>query len=186
MANKVYPYEEVVELATIQSNNVPVYGSMLFTLSDLAGAVILSGLYDSYRITRVTVNFLPVGCQEVVSSYAVAGQSVPILYTAIDSNDATAPASLNEITKYSTLKSVIATKSQERTFTPRHLTMIYNGALSTAYVLGSPKSWISTGNSVVPHYGIKYVLTPDPGASLINRFNFMVRVKYSLEFCKRK
>jgi len=186
IANKIYPYEEIVELATIQSTNTETRGSILFTLSDLNGAATLSTLYDCYRFIRVVACFTPVGVQQVVSSYSVAGQSVPVLYTAVDYNDSTAPTDLAEISKYSTLRSAIATKMQTRSLIPRHLSMVYNGALSTAYALGNPKMWLSTTNAAVPHYGIKYVLTPDPGASLINRFNFVVRVKYVLQFSKRK
>jgi hypothetical protein len=186
MNRQIYPYQEVIEHSRITSASLDTVGAFTFSLDLLNGALRLATLYDSYRIKKVNVEFSPVGVQEVVSAYSNVGQNVPMLYTAVDFNDATSPANLAEIQQYSTLTSCLATQPQRIVLTPRHLVMIYNGLSSTAYALGDASSWLSTTNRTIPHYGIKWVFTADSGSSLASRFSYLVRMKFYLEFCKRK
>lgn len=173
-------------MAGITSGSVPTFGSLAFTLADLSGATHLTALYDTYRFVSVVLEFSPTGIQMVTSPYSSAGQNVPFFYCVIDYNDAAIPTSIAELQQYSTCKTVLSTRPLRFSLTPRYLTMVFNGVLSTAYALGSSGQWLAGANAAIPHYGIKWALSPDPGAGEAGRFHFNLRAKYTIQFNKRK
>lgn len=159
----------------------------MFTLSDLNGATDLIALYDSYRIRSVEVNFVVCGVQQVTSPYApTAIVAVPMMTTVIDYNDISVPSSLAELDRYSTVVTQPSTISFVRKFSPRWQAMVYNGLVSTAYALGSRSAWLSTATSAIPHFGLKYCLGPDSGSGLSQRFQYTVRVRYTVQFSHKK
>jgi hypothetical protein len=185
---EVFDYEEVVDRANIISQNVPVYLGINFHINELSSTSNFSNIYDSYRIRRVDVLFRAVCVQMVVSGSSSTDdsvQNIPEVYTAIDLDDSSAPTAIADLERYATMMQCLATSSFVRKFTPRYLTPIYNG-LSSAYALGDPNVWLDLANSNIPHYALKFAMTPDSGANNNARFVYAVTIKYHVQFWRKR
>lgn len=150
-----------------QSKTYPANGGefsgMTFTLNSLVDATELAAwkqLYDQYQIKGVSVRWVP---KTNVNSITDGSGSSPTLIseimTAIDLDDGSAPGTVAEILNYGTVRRQRFNKEHKRYLMPRAATQIYNG-LTTSYGLLSRSTWLDLDDDTIPHYGIKYVITP--------------------------
>ncbi len=135
--------------------NVETTGAYSFALSDLPGYTDFTSLFDQYRIAQITARFIP-----GVSLFGASTTTtdIPDLHTAIDLDDATAPASVDTIRQFSTHQVTPNQRYVERVFTPRFALASYSGAF-TSYAQSNPGQWIDSNSPSVEHYGIKQGLT---------------------------
>lgn len=168
-----FTVDENFTIATVTADAGPNAGGLAFTAALLPTFNSLSALFEYYRITEVEVLFRPVGITEVATSNSgLAKPIIPILYTVIDINDVTTPANLASVERASTMMTCSAIHAMRRVWTPRWQTMVYNGTLGTAYGPGPVKTWLNTTNGAIPHFGLKYWLTPDGGAGSLGHQEF--------------
>lgn len=89
------------EQANVKTNitcvgGTPYFGCLLPSMAQLPNVAEYSALFDMYQITGVKINF--------VSRYATTTENLsnnaPTMYTAIDLDDVTIPASINELREH--------------------------------------------------------------------------------------
>jgi len=139
-------------------------GCNVFKFNQLPNYTELTALFDEYKVNGVKYEFIP-RFNSIDQSAAFGGE----FYTALDRTDNNAPASLNELLEYQSLRKTPITRKHTRYFRPAIPTSIFrtvdDPALSapplTSVVKYSP--WISTiqelGNAdptEVEHMGLKY------------------------------
>jgi hypothetical protein len=136
--------------AITTSTTIPSAGALTFILQDLPAYTELTALYDQYRIMKVKVEFIVTGATNPLTG------PPGLILTALDYNDATTPASVNELVQYETVQSVPVGNYFERTLQPRSAVAAYSGVFTSfANVYAQ---WIDTASSSVVHYGIKYYI----------------------------
>lgn len=157
--NKIYRFKRRGSATTItQAALTETLGSFQFTLSSTQGNTELTTLFDSYRIAFIEVQFTPVYNMATVST--LANLITPNLYTAIDYDDNSAPASIAALQEFSTCKMSRFDKNQTRKFTPFAAKAIYSG---TFVAFGMERGWIDCNSPTAQWYGIKYGI--EPGAT---------------------
>jgi hypothetical protein len=150
---RVYRFKKRQQTALVaQVANVDTLGSFQFTLSTVNGQSQLCQSFDSYKIEFVECIFRPVYNMMAVSSNATV--ITPLLYTAIDLDDNSNPASLGALLEYGTCSESNFDKSVTRSFRPRVAKALYDGSVFTSYGMDTP--WIDCNSNTVKHFGIKY------------------------------
>jgi len=155
-------------LSTASVANNPVFGSVLFALSNLPNYTEFTALFDEYRILQARVHFIPL-------NVGTGGSFQPI-YTVIDYDDSIAPASIDDLNQYSTLMVAQYGREFERVLTPKFAVAAYSGTF-TSY---SPMTgWVDVASPTVQHYGVKYALGASSVASLLV---YGIRVGLTVQF----
>lgn len=165
------------------ANNAQFYS---FKLSDVLDVAHITGLFDQYRIRKVILEFQPIQTEVLMSQPTNATApiaQIPMILSAIDRDSNTAPATLDEVREYSSMKELPATKYFKWVFKPSVLAEVYRSAISTNY---NPKfdTWLDTssgGGADVPHYGLKLIM--GLGGSADNVYKYNVKSTYIIE-CK--
>lgn len=133
--------------------------SYSFTLSDLPDYTEYTKLFDQFRINMVKIYFIPNGNVNQIDPVIATQPSDywNCIYTAIDTNDTTAPNNDNVLRQYSTFKFSPNLKIHKRIVYPKPLIELYKSAVTTGYsnLPNSQKMWVSTNDSTIPYYGIK-------------------------------
>lgn len=143
--------------------------SEIFQFSFLTAFGDLAGLYDNYRIKKVTlkidVSFNQAPGQNAdtsVGQLPLGVNSLPMLHYCVDEDDNTAPLAANDVLQYSKSRSVrLGDKSCYITVRPRAqgVVNITTNSSSAATGLGSMlpmMTWLDcNGAATVPHYGVK-------------------------------
>jgi len=121
---KIFSYKRnVLRTAIQQTQPLDLTGSMVFKLSDLSNVSEFTTLYDSYKIGKIVVRFIPQqNVQPMVSPLVTA---VPKLFTVIDHDDAVTPVNINELREYETLKVARGLKEHKRIFRPAVAMALY-------------------------------------------------------------
>lgn len=123
-------------------------------LSYMSGSSEFAALFDEYRITHMQIKvFLRID----PSAQTAATASYPRLYSSIDHNDVSTPASLNELRERGNCRVQVLNPNRPVILNvkPSVLGETYRSAIATTY---TPKwrVWLPTTNLDVPHYGIKF------------------------------
>ena len=146
--NRVFTASFQQSAGLITSNSTSeTTGALYFSLSGISGYTTWTGSFDSYRIVRIYVEFVPFGI--VASANATLGQ----LTTAIDYDDAN--TTLNDTLLQNDTSMVVQTGTYfERRLRPRTAKAMYSGTF-TSYGQDD-ESWIDTDSPNVQYYGVKY------------------------------
>jgi hypothetical protein len=154
--HRIYTYVRKLDLGYLTpSVTVETDGAYTFSLSALPDSTEFTSLYDTYRITCVKVNFVPLFTD---TSATVA---YPPLMTAIDYDDASSTA-LTVLEEYDSALRSATGQFFTRTFTPKVAIAAYSGAFTS---FGQRTwQWIDAASPSVIHYGLKYAL-PVAGAA---------------------
>lgn len=157
---RVHLYKRKMYLRqTISTSNV--YGSMVFYLSLLPNYAEFTALYDLYRISAVKVTIVPsivtntVGASGTGGSISAVTYNLPMVYTAIDYNDTSNPASFDELMEYENCKITRGNQIHSRYFKPCYQSQLYESLSTTGYQ-AKRGGWIATIDSEVPHYSLKW------------------------------
>jgi hypothetical protein len=148
-----------------------VVGATNFNLSALGTmATNLAAVFDEYRIREVELWLEP--------DYSQVLESTPepaILASAVDLDNATAPASFAAIQSKPGALVASSTQRMYYRFRPRPALALYNGAFTAYAEAGEP--WIDSSSTTVQHYGLKYGVSTTTSVMALT-----LRVRYTVEF----
>jgi hypothetical protein len=167
----------------------PTLGSIKFNLGQCLNNTAFTDLFDQYRINLVVVKFMPQNTQIVNKPYddtttPTTGGFIPKFVVCQDRDDATVPASYNEVKARQRSILVEATKPITIKMRPSRLIASYNtGATDFGFTVDTTRRWINTANQNMDHFGLKYALEP---ASPANAFSYNVEIYYYMSFKNRK
>lgn len=135
------------------------YGKLTFRLDDVPNYTEFTNLFDSFRIKRIKVMFIPTSNvslspdtapNDVFKSTEYANR----LFTVLDFNDDTVPTTIDELRQYDTCRMSPNNVIHKRYFQPK-----YNATV-TAGSYQAKGQWLQCDTSAdVVHYGIKYGIT---------------------------
>lgn len=152
---------------------VPAYYGYEFKLSDLPDYTEFTNLFDEYRILRIKLYFIPsIHTQNNNNSYLV-----PWFLTAVDKDDASAPASYSAMLQYPGCKISTMQRKHYVSFSPRVATAVYGGPATTSY--GSKSMYLDCGSPGVPHYGLKIGVGNSLTAGI---YGYHIFAKYVVSF----
>jgi len=138
-----YPAGNITTNSTTETS-----GAFSFALSNVPGYTSWTSSFDSYRVIRAYVEFVPF--ISATSANATLGQ----LATAIDYDDSTAVPQMN-LLQYDSAMLIDSGKYFERRLIPRAAKALYSGTAFTSY--GQDEmAWCDTSSPTVPYYGLKY------------------------------
>lgn len=145
-------------------------------------------LFDQYRINKVVVLMTPVKTQVVNRPYddtttAGAVLAIPRLSVVIDRDDDTLPVTFEEVYQRPNSKTTLATRKQVWAFRPTKLGMVYRSTTTTGYKVDWGRDFIDSGDSDVPHYGLKGILE---AASPNEAYTYRIETKFYVSFRNRK
>lgn len=131
-----------------------------FTLDLLPAYADFQNLFDWYKINYITLNIMPYFSEATNTGTLVAFSTTSSvsnlrIFTAVDYNDNSTPASINAIREYQNCKVTRYIFGQKRKFRPRPLIETNTSNPDVQYPIGNP--WVSTDTSGVqcPHFGLK-------------------------------
>lgn len=147
-----------------------------FQLDQLPNYTEFTNLFDTYHINFVKLRI------DWTANSATAGATTtcPLVYSAIDFDDANAPTTPETLYQYGSfrLHNLGATPSWTRIIKPAVATPVYQSTIATSYQR-TFDSWIDTGSPSVPHYGYK-LATASPAASMpCGSLNLLVTMNFS-------
>uniref|UniRef100_UPI004047F021 hypothetical protein n=1 Tax=Orrella sp. TaxID=1921583 RepID=UPI004047F021 len=178
--------EGVITIANTTSG--PVLGAIRFSLADCLNHTNFTNMFDQYRINTVVVKFIPHMTEMVNKPYddtttPTSGGTIPNLCVAVDRDDATVPASYNELKARSKSRIVPATKPLTFKLRPSRLIATYDAGAANAYTVDVSKRWINSSSPNLNHFGLKYALEDSSPA---NAYIYEVEIMYYLSFKDRK
>lgn len=175
---------------TLSTTFTPTYNGVLtntylaleFQLGDLAGYTEFTTLYDSWRLKKVNLRFIPRMNSFGQADYAATFTACPNLITAIDTDDSATPTSLDDLLQYANHKIHPWYKQFSVSFAPKVATAVYGGATFSAYAQGSP--WIDSASATTAiYYGLKLGTTGYAATNNGNAASWDIFVTYHIE-CK--
>jgi len=150
--------QEIPDTVFSQTATTPAFFAQNYQFGFLDQSGSIAALYDQYRIAMVEVTFRPMFNANPLS--ALSSTIVPLLYTAIDYDDAVTPTSIGVMRAYANcMESQYET--QVRRFVPHIAVAAYNGSFGGFSNSAAP--WIDAASTSVQHYGLKVAI--DPGAT---------------------
>lgn len=159
---------------SLQLNNISeTYAGYNFSLSDLPNYTEFTALYDMYKINRVKISFLPQ--QTISNSLSTVSNAAAYarFFSVIDTNDATAPTSIDQLREYESCKYTTIHRRHKRYFKPR-ITDSGN-----VYTPGNP--WIATSSPNVNYFGLK-VAAEAIDSTVSTTMDYTIECKYYLSF----
>jgi len=131
--------------------------TLRFTLSDLPQNVSLASIFDTYKIKRVVVKFIPqINSLTSVSSAAtalVANQQ--FMSTVIDYDDSNAILTYNNLLEYETFRETPTYRTHKRSLVPKISMLAYKTSGTTIGYVQKSKQWLDAANADIEHYGLK-------------------------------
>lgn len=164
----------------LTADNMAVFA---FKLSDLPNYQEFTALYDQYMITKVVLKFVHVRDQALITNTAPAGgTSGGRVFTIIDHDDASVPATANEFRQYATCKVSNVGRDITRVTVPAVLRQMWENSIATSYTPAFHQ-WISTTDPDTEHFGIKACLHVNDAATVTNAIQYSVEAMYYIK-CK--
>lgn len=142
----------------VSSTTAATLGAYSFQLSDLPNYTEFTQLFDEYKICAVKVKFMPL--QSETNTGTTTNYQMMPFFTVIDPDDTTAPADLNTLFQYESLKAHFPLRPFSRYIKPRMSVGAYSGAFSS-YANVKP-GWVDASSPSVQHYGLKIGLAATP------------------------
>lgn len=180
---KVYTFCETVAKADlVQSNAGDVLLGYEFRLADLTNTASYSAIFDSYKIDKVEMEFIP-----QFTSLVTSGTSIgPVLYVAVDYDDAVAAGSSIVLDQYSNLQVFGPTDPAYVALKPAIATGVWDGAAVALIPAGSTQSpWLDIGSTNISHYAVKICVTANAAASTTNQ-RWRVRARYTISCANQR
>ena len=149
--------------------------------TDIPGWSEFIALYDSYKVNGMKVMFYPIA--DNTTSVASQSESYLRIFTAVDYNDRSPPASVTTLREYENCRVSPNNKIHKRYFKPNFTIDIESSNLS-GIMPNRYKPWLSTSSGDVEHLGLKYAIEH------INQTNsvglYRVEVKVYLAFKSKR
>jgi len=159
--SKVHTFSRSFPGGTISSSpTIDQSGSVSASLSLFTSVTEFTSLFDSYRITQMQVQFIP------VSNPGSA------LYTVLD-DDSNVLVSLTPVLEYDTLHISQTGQLQTRVLTPRVALAAFGSSVFTSFAQRS-YVWLDAASPTVPHYGVKWYYPSIPGLPTAPAYTIIV------------
>lgn len=179
-------------------SNVILKQPIYFTLADLPQAASFAALFDQYRITKVSISFIPgqsmvmqnqenggIGLVENQAQQVAAGNTAVGLYgSVIDYDDAAAIGTLAAFLQYETWKpgQVGSMKIHTRVFKPRVAASVFNGGGFAGYA-NMTDLWLDVVNTNIQYYGVKfYADIQSQTGDKVAPQSWRIMAKYTVQF----
>lgn len=166
-------------LSIIVDSNVGADSTLglAFRLQDLPNYAEFTALFDLYQIRKITICVEPwFNASELTVGLL---DSYKAWSSVIDYDDATAPATENEIMEYAKTKRHNAGKMKYISFKPRISQLAFKtGGGTIGYTEGKKNVWCDCTNPDIEHYGFKAYF-PYLGIGL-NRNKYKITAKYTI------
>lgn len=153
LAQKIVSIKRTYQAADYNSN-ASVYSaanSYSVALSACPGYTDFTNLFDSYRIVKVRIDFMP-------NLTGNPANALPGLYNmfhmAVDHTDVSVPSQSGDVLQYDQHRSVQPYRPFSITWKPAPSSAYYNSATLSGYG-PVPGAWIDSSSPAVPHYGLK-------------------------------
>lgn len=156
-------------------------GAISFSIASLPQIATYQAMYDQYKLNKLYVTFRPMYTATSLASSASGALLVPLLYTAIDLDDATA-VNLIALREYQKCMCHDDKKAFSMVFVPSAFDTLGGGGASFTYGnVQANKTWADVANTGLVYYGIKWVITAQTAASTyLQQWN--VEVGMSISF----
>lgn len=146
-------------VSAVGANN---FFAAAYALNGIPNHTEFTALYDQYKITGVKLKFVPRGNSSDINT----GAPISSLITVTDTDDTAVPSSIDQLTQYQSMKMTRSTQQQVRYWKPK-----FNVATVNTLALGingkmNTTGWLDVTDDAVQHFGIKGVLTSNPGVTV--------------------
>lgn len=165
MARQIHKYKRVVNMGTytasqsVVGGTVPARGAFSFNMNLLPNVSEYSSLYDQYKITGVSVKFVPKTSGQFQGGSS--GSANPIGYgqvvSVIDFDDAATPLTKDQMLEYGSVKVTKSNREHKRFIKPKMLQEIFINSTTTGRAPIQAK-WIDWSFPNAEHYGIKWFI----------------------------
>jgi hypothetical protein len=164
----------------ITQGPVDTFTAFSFQMNDLQenGAFLI--MWAEYRIKLVEVFFRPMFRNNDVA--LDAGQIlIPQIVVVFEPSANAAPSVMVEYERFQGAVICDDSRAFGVVASPRMAQPVYDGIITSAYAIGSNKTWLQTAQNSIPHYGI-YVAVSGSGniAGPFQAWN--VQVRYTIDF----
>lgn len=150
---KVHHFKRTITFDPIISQTTNSFGAYAFQFNQLPNFSEFTSLYDSYRINKIVIRYVP-----NINSANSGSTPMSQFHTVLDYNDATPLTLLNTAFEYQNWKMTRGATVHARTWTPSILDGVGNsGGVSPSFVKPAYKQWIATSSTDIPHFGLKWV-----------------------------
>jgi len=129
-----------------------IFGAIVGQLSFCNDVASLLGVFDSYRIVGMEIEFKCVAGENFTSE---AGTFTTVL----DYDDAAALTTLQQALDYSSAITTKARENHRRCFVPKIAPAVFQSGVLSGYA-NATNQWINSTSTTVQHYGVKYALDP--------------------------
>lgn len=149
---KVHAFSRIRANGGILMGALDLGRSFAFNFAQLPDFGEFANLYDAYSIDKVELTWVLVNNDN---------NEYPVLIAAPDYDDATVPATVNEVVTHEQCIVVpfSATKrSHTMVIKPRFSATAYRTGVTSAYTWGTPGTLLDIATTDTPYYGIKYWL----------------------------
>jgi hypothetical protein len=154
--------------------SIPSHTGDYVTLSNLSDYTDLASLFDQYRIDRVEYQFI---YSQTMSPAAIPGANLapmPILYTVIDYDDASALSTTDQYLHYRSCKVSRLDKIVTLSLVPKLANGVYNGSFGG---YGSCRQFVDSASPTVQWYGVKYCIDPQVYGTGSNKIGELLLIK---------
>jgi len=160
--------------------------SLAFQLRDIPNLSEFVGLFDSYMITGVMLQFKLIDNPD--SAYPTNGTSssatinnrnfFPTIWYAPDHDDNN-QASLAQLKEFERVRHKVLYPNRETNIMlrPTTLTQLYRSSTTTGYAENNRRQWLDMANTDIPHYGVKCVFDFE-GLAPEGSYRIKVNAKY--------
>lgn len=150
------------------SASVPTFGSVNFTLNNVANSAIYTSCFDQYRFDEIEVWIEPAQGPASVPS------DVGILASTVDLDDSTTPTSFGVVESAQGALVTSSFAGHYHKFQPHMAVAVYSGAFTS--FANAPADWIDVASGSVQHYGIKAAIS---GTTTVSTWRYEMRCKIS-------
>lgn len=142
-------------------------------------------LFDRFKLRKVNVKIVP--SINTLNAFSTAigtapNTGLPIVQTAVDYDDSTAPTSAGDLLQRTDLKILRMDHQHDLPVVPRFTAVVADTAGSSAGSLQSGWLATSTAGQNVKHYGRKFWAEPLTGGPGVQQGTFVLYVDYEMEF----
>lgn len=167
-----------VASVTVAGIPTPIATAHQFNLNLLPGVSDFTNLFDQYKITGAKLTYTPALSEGILSPLGASAATLGYsrVHSVIDYDDATVPASEDQLLEYGSHKSTAPFKTHTRYIKPKILQEVYRSAISTSYAPRS-NTYLDIAAPDVPHYGIKvWVSAPNTPSGVQGSITYKVYV----------
>jgi hypothetical protein len=151
-------------------------GALAFTLNSVATSSDFTSLFDQYRMVNAVVKFVPLAAP---LGQSTSSTNFPVIYTAIDPDDSTTPASQADLEQYETLQVVPNGQPFQRSLTPKAALAAYSGVF-TSFAQAPQRMWMDCSSDSIQFYGLKWFV---PSITTAGTFNlYAIEIALTMEF----